>query len=189
MDDKYKKAIKSGLIGAFLIVIVRLIIYLIIDWSMTRPTVQEFLNRSAGSTGLMPTNSSNIPPDVLIIGFFILFGGLLLYVAYMLAGVIAAYYIAPSVRGTGLSNLVIQNVTCGAIAGAAAQAVSAPLTLPFLYLINPPKTNTNILHWHWLSWLTTQVIDMLAVAIILGAISALAFGVIANEFCRGQVTD
>jgi hypothetical protein len=137
----------------------------------------------------MPTNSSNIPPDVLIIGFFILFGGLLLYVAYMLAGVIAAYYIAPSVRGTGLSNLVIQNVTCGAITGAAAQAVSAPLTLPFLYLMNPPKTNTNILHWHWLSWLTTQVIDMLAVAIILGAISALAFGVIANAFCRGQATD
>jgi hypothetical protein len=118
---------------------------------MTRPTVQEFLNRSAGSTGLMPTNSSNIPPDVLIIGFFILFGSLLLYVTYMLAGVIAAYYIAPSVRGTGLSNLVIQNVTCGAIAGAVAQAVSAPLTLPFLYLMNPPKTNTNILHWHWLS--------------------------------------
>jgi hypothetical protein len=188
MDDKYKKAIKSGLIGAVLILVVRLIIYLIFDWSMTRPTVQEFVNRSAGGAP-MPTNSSNVPLDVLIIGFVMLFGGLLLYVAYMLAGAIAAYYIASSVRGTGLCNVIFQNIICGAISGATTQVVSAPLTLPFLYLMNPPKTNTNILHWHWLSWLTTQVIDMLAVAIVLGAISALALGVIVNTFCRGQAND
>jgi hypothetical protein len=189
MDYKYKKAVKAGLIGAVLIVVVRLITDLIFYWSLTRPAVQELVNESADRTPPVPTNFSNISPEVLISGFAIIFGFLSIFVVYLLAGALAAYYIAPSFRCTSLGNVVVQNVICGAIAGAAAQAVSAPLTLPFLFLMDPPKTNTNILHWHWLSWLTTQYIDMLAVAIILGAIAALACGVIANAFSRSQASD
>jgi hypothetical protein len=193
MDDKYKKAIKSGLIGAVLIVLVRLIINLIFYWSLTRLTVQEFVNRSAGNTSHMPTNFSNIPPDVLITGLAIFFGGLLLFVAYMLAGAGAAYYIVPSVRGTGLGNVFVQNVICGAIAGAVAQVVSAPFTLLFVFLMNlypaygPPETKTNTLHWLG-SQLITQYVDMLAVSIILGAIAALVCGFAAKALCRSQAT-
>ncbi|SRR5665647_64141 len=189
MNDKYTKAIKAGLIGAVLMVVVRSIKDLIFYWSMTRPSVQKFVNQSAGNTPPVPTNFSKISPEVLISGFVIIIGSLLIFVVYMLAGAIAAYYIAHSVRCTSLGNVVVQNAICGAIAGATTQAVSAPLTLLFLFLMDPPKTNTNILQWHWLSWIITQYIDMLAVAIIFGAIAALACGVIANSFCRRQATD
>jgi hypothetical protein len=156
---------------------------------MTQHAVQKFANQSADSTPPLPTNFSNISRDVLLFGLAIIFGFLLIFVVYLLTGAIAAYYIAPSFMCTSLSNVVVQNVICGSIAGATAQAVSAPLTLLFLFLMDPPKTNTNILHWNWLSWLITQYIEMLAVAIILGAIAALACGVIANAFCRSQATD
>lgn len=151
MDDKYKKAIKAGLIGAVLIMVVCLIRDLIFYWSMTQPAVQKFVNQSAGSTPPVPMNFSNISPDVLLSGLAIIFGSLLIFVVYLLTGAIAAYYIAPSFRCTSLSNVVVQNVICGSIAGATAQAVSTPLTLLFLFLMDPPKTNTNILHWNWLS--------------------------------------
>jgi len=189
MDDKNKKAIKAGLIGAVLIVIVRVITNLIFYWSMSHPGVQNFINQSANSTSPVPTNFSNAPSEAFISGFAVISESLSIYVIYLLAGAIAAYYIAPSLRFTNRGNVVIQSVICGAIAGATAQAVSAPLILPFLFVLYPPTTNINILHWHWLSWLTTQYVDMMATAIILGAISALIFGVIANACCRGQTTD
>jgi hypothetical protein len=189
MNDKYTKAIKAGLIGAVLMVVVRSTRDLIFYWSITRPSVHKLVSQSAGNTPPVPTNFSNISPEVLISGFAIIFGFLLIFIVYLLAGAIAAYYIAYSVRCTSFGNVVVQNAICGAIAGATTQAVSAPLTLLFLFLMNPPKTNTNMLQWHWLSWIITEYIDMLTVAIIFGAIAALACGVIANSFCKSQATD
>jgi hypothetical protein len=191
LKNKSKKAIKAGLIGAVLIVIINLITKLIFYWSMTRPAVQKLVNQSTGSTPPMPTNFSSISPDVLITGLAIIFGFLLTFVAYLLAGTIAAYYIAPSVRGTSLGNVVVQNIIYGAIAGAVAQAMSTPFNLLFVLLMDlypaygPPETKSSILQW-LSSQLILQYGEMLVIATILGAIAALACGVAAKGFCRNK---
>lgn len=194
LKNKSKKAIKAGLIGAILMVMIDLITKLIFYWSLTKPTVQEFINQYTNSTSPLPTHFSSIPPDVLILGFAALFGFLLTYVVYLLAGVIVAYYIAPYVRCTSLGNVVIQNVIYGAIAGAATQAISAPFKLLFTFLIRLfyPEyilhdTKTDTLQW-FSSYVILQYGEMLVTAAIFGAIAALACGIAAKVLCRNNST-
>jgi hypothetical protein len=189
----YKKAIKAGLIGAVLMVVIGLVTKIILYWSMTRPAVQEWMNQSANNTAPVSTNFLDFPPEVLILSFSLIFAGLLIFVVYMLSGIIAAYYIAPQVRGTSLSNVIVQNSICGAIAGAISQAVSAPFSMFFVLLFDLlpaagfQKTERDILQWV-ISQLITQFIYMFAGAIVLGAIAALVCGIAAKVLCRSGDT-
>jgi hypothetical protein len=189
----YKKAIKAGLIGAVLMIVIGLVTKIILYWSMTRPAVQEWMNQSANNTAPVPTNFSDVSPEVLILSFSLILAGLLIFVVYMLAGVIAAYYIAPHVRGTSLSNVIIQNVICGAIAGAVTQAVSTPFSMLLVLLFDLfpasrlQETERDILQW-LSSQLVTQYVYMLAVAIILGTIGAIVCGIAAKALCRSMDT-
>jgi hypothetical protein len=195
LKNKSKKAIKAGLIGAILMIIINLITGLIVYWSMAKPTVQELFNQYANSTSPMPTNFSSMPPDLIILGLAVLFGFLLTHVVYLLAGIIVAYYIAPYVRCTSLGNVIVQNAIYGAIAGAVTQAISTPfdilfmLVMRFLYpaYIIHDDTKTDILQW-LSSQLTLQYSEMLATAAIFGAAAALACGIAAKGFCRNNLS-
>ncbi len=181
MLEEYKKAVKAGLIGALFIVIARLATDAIFYWSLTRPSVQQFVLQQAGGSPYPPASFNGIPPDVLIAGLAVILGGLSAFAIYLLLGALAAYFAIPEVKAKGpsLGNVVVHNAFVGSIAGTIAQMASAPFTILFALVMDryPPYGEPTIDLWPWLGGqVVTQFGVMLAAAIILAIAGALVCG-------------
>lgn len=183
MDDKYKKAIKAGLICALLLVVIHLLTDIIFYWAMTKPTLAQWVSQQASASPPVATSFEGVPPEAIIAGFAIIIGGLLIFVMFLLAGALAAFFLARQVKSTW------DMILPGAIAGAITQAVSTPFTLLIVLLMKiypaygEPETDI----WPWLGGqLIYQYGQMLVIAIVLATLAALACGFVIKALYRNK---
>ncbi len=180
MDGKYKMAVKAGLICALLIVVDRLVTNAIFYWALTRPELAAWVSQQSGAT---PAATGNMPAEALIAGVAIVVGGLLVFAIFMLAGGLAAFHLAR--QSKSLWDVVLP----GAVAGAISQAVSAPFgMLMVLFMDIFPaygEPDTSVMPW-LVGQLFYQYVPILAIAIVLAAITALACGFVFRALSRNR---
>jgi hypothetical protein len=116
-------------------------------------------------------------------------GDLYLFAIYLFTGALVAYFIAPDVRGTNWSYVIVHDIFAGSTAGAIARAVSAPFTMFFELALRlyPAYGGPGIDFLPWLGdRLMTQFGVMLAIAIVLSTAAALACGIVLRALVRSK---
>jgi hypothetical protein len=183
MDEGYRKAIKSGLVGSLLLVVTHLATDLVFYWALSKPSLRGWMSQQAASPSQVATGYVSMPSEAIIAGLAVIVGGLLVFVIYLIAGALAAYYLAPRVKS------IVDMVTPGVLAGAIAQAASAPFTILFALLMDlyPPygEPITNVLFWLG-SQLISQLVVMLLVAMVLSLLAALVCGALFRALGRNK---
>ncbi|HMK46829.1 MAG TPA: hypothetical protein VK436_09395 [Methanocella sp.] len=175
MDPKYIKAVRAGLVGALLLVVIYIVIHVVFYWAVSKPSVLEWVqNQSAESPTPYPTGLSQLPSEVLVAGVAVCGGALMIFAVYFFVGVLAAKFTVSMSQGA------IDLLLLGALAGAVAQGVSAPFTELIAIVLNG-GVQGDIISW-FLRFLLSEYVIFMIIAVVPAALAALVAGAMFKAF-------
>lgn len=179
MDTKYVKAVKAGLLGALLIIVIYLVTYMLFYFVATLP-----FNQNWGATEGHP-DAAHIQQREAWSQKFDIGLDILLVFAYILIGLLSTWYIIPYAKG--IKNIVI----LGAASGVIAQLISIPFKIVMMTFnihgfVNLDYFITTFLLLIVHSNISDYVISLI-MAIVLVAISSLISGMLIKKYMKPKI--
>lgn len=186
MEHVYEEAIKAGIVGAVLLIILTLAMEIISYWALSQPSLQQWGMQLVNNTSRPSPTIGDVPSSGIIFGIAIILGVLLRGPIYFITGMLSVVFARP----IGETRHMIAN---GIISGAVSQIIFKPISLVLIYFFNSITPGNEQSLASTLRWVAEQLTIWLAVglivAIIMAVLGALACGLFIRYTQKQQSPD